>query len=242
MQSVTGPGPVTRITLHQFQGRAVAIRHSESATSLTPVTEPESASRTTLRQRLPGGNPDAGECDVPETCDADGTCPVDSFEIAGATCTDTIADCYDAKCDGSGTCDQDYVASVSGTGCGDQTFGECDFPDSCNGTGVCQPNHAETTTPCGNPDAGECDVPETCDADGTCPVDSFEIAGATCTDTIADCYDAKCDGSGTCDQDYVASVSGTGCGDQTFGECDLPDSCNGAGSASRTTLSNDSLW
>src|SRR5439155_9286070 len=101
---------------------------------------------------------------------------------------------------------------TSGTACGDPSSGQCDAPDTCNGSGVCQPNHAASGTNCG--DAGtECTNQDTCDANGACHDNGFKAAGTACgspADTQCDNPDT-CNGSGTCLANH--EPVGTHCGD-----------------------------
>ena len=76
----------------------------------------------------------AGECDVPEFCNADGTCPADGFEPSGTACgdgSDTVCDDPDT-CDGSGSCQDNH--EPTSTECRADA-GECDVPEFCNADG-----------------------------------------------------------------------------------------------------------
>src|SRR2546425_12828735 len=76
--------------------------------------------------------------------------------------------------------------------------GQCDSPDTCNGSGICQPNHVAAGTNCG--DAGtECTNQDTCDSSGACHDNGFKAAGTACGDPSSGQCDSPdtCNGSGT---------------------------------------------
>ena len=52
--------------------------------------------------------------------------------------------------------------------CGNQASSVCDFPDSCDGAGVCLANYVPASVKCRN-SGGECDVDDTCNGSGLCP-------------------------------------------------------------------------
>src|SRR5439155_175166 len=138
-------------------------------------------------------------------------------------------------------------------------IGQCDSPDTCSGTGTCQPNHVAAGTNCG--DAGtECVNQDTCDSSGACHDNGFKASGTACGDPSSGQCDSAdtCNGSGTCQPNHVAAgtncgdagtecvnqdtcdssgachdngfkTSGTACGDPSSGQCDSPDTCNGSG-------------
>jgi hypothetical protein len=79
--------------------------------------------------------PDAGDCDVAETCDGvTDQCPADGFEPGGTACgSGTDTDCDDPDtCDGGGTCEVNN--EPDGTSCDDSSV--CTGGDECTG-GVC---------------------------------------------------------------------------------------------------------
>src|SRR5207249_4519630 len=147
-----------------------------------------------------------------------------------------------------------------GTACGDQSSGACDSPDTCNGSGACQSNHASAGTNCG--DAGtECVNQDTCDASGACHDNGFKTAGTACGDHSSGACDSPdtCNGSGACQSNHAAAgancgdagtectnqdtcdangacvdngfkTAGTACGDPSSGACDAADTCNGPSS------------
>ena len=78
---------------------------------------------------------DAGACDVAETCDGGGACPVDAFESVGTACGDLGDQCINPDtCDSSGSCiDAGFVPD--GSVCSDDDPET--FDDQCN-AGVCE--------------------------------------------------------------------------------------------------------
>jgi len=54
----------------------------------------------------------------------------------------------------------DWSPRPAGVQCGDWDWGPCDEPDTCNGTGICQPNHLPDGSPCD--DELFCNGAETC--------------------------------------------------------------------------------
>src|SRR4029079_11809184 len=95
-------------------------------------------------------------------------------------------------------------------------------PDTCDGAGVCQVNHASDGINCG--DAGSpCTNQDTCLA-GACHDNGFQPAGTTCGDPSSGSCDAadSCDGSGACQSNHVAD--GTNCGDAGTA-CTNQDTC-----------------
>jgi len=119
-------------------------------------------------------------------------------------CTDTGLDCWDAGCDGAGTCVQEHVPVAASTTCDDVAdTEECANP-GCDGAGNCVADHIW------EPDSTDCtDTGEECwDAgceSGVCVQEHVPVAASTpCTDDgLDDCYDPGCDGAGSCDQQHV---------------------------------------
>lgn len=142
--------------------------------------------------------PAAGECDVTENCLGDsGVCPANSTVAAGTPCTDSnTADCFDAQCDGSGSCSPTQGIESAAH--------------------VCRPS------------TGECDPQEACDGvTGVCPNEVFASAGTACTDvTPIDCFDARCNGAGACDQQQTLESSSYVCRNAAD-ICDQVETCDG---------------
>ena len=96
---------------------------------------------------------DAGACDVAETCDGGGACPVDAFEAPGTPCEDqTNTTCNAANsCDAGGVCLDNFAdATVE---CREDE-GACDVAETCDGVGACPVDAFETPgTGCDDGDA-----------------------------------------------------------------------------------------
>src|SRR4029434_3263639 len=90
--------------------------------------------------RAPGGSASTSACDGADACDGSGTCGP-NHAADGSACGDAGTACVNQDMCASGSC-QDNGFAVSGTSCGDGSDTECDDPDSCDGTGGCQANHA----------------------------------------------------------------------------------------------------
>jgi len=139
---------------------------------------------------------------------------------------DTACDDPDSCLNGS--CVQN--AEPSGTDCDDDDLPNtvCDRPDTCDGFGTCDPNHADPLTVC-DEQPGDCWLEPRCDGGGSCQAAAPASADLACgnqTETSCDHADT-CDGAGECDSNLAAP--GVACGDDTDGECTAPDSCDGAG-------------
>lgn len=188
-----------------------------------------------------------------DTCNGAGACS-HAAGNAGATCRVDAGACDVAElCDGTNiTCPADGFENA-GTACGDPANDACTDPDTCNGLGACQVNHAGSGAPCaddGNPctvdqcdggggcvhpagnagtecraDAGQCDVAEQCDgSNSTCPNDGFEPSGTACTDGSVCTQTDQCDGSGICvGANPLDCSDGSPC---TADACDPGDGCD----------------
>ncbi len=204
---------------------------------------------------LPCGDPASTQCDNPDTCNGIGSC-LSNFEPPGLTCGDpNSSQCDNAdSCDGSGLCapnhqadgllcDDDGIECTSdacdtgqcahpprplGTACGDLRNTECDDPDTCDGTGLCQDNFVSVGAVCGNPGDTDCDNPDTCDGGGAC-ADNFEPVGFACGSVAnTDCNNPDtCDGGGVCLDNF--EITGFPCGDPSNTQCDSPDTCDAVG-------------
>ncbi len=202
------------------------------------------------------GDPTATQCNLADSCDGAGTC-LQNLVAAGTTadvlCADG-SDCTLNQCNGMGACQNPF--SPSGASCGDATAHECTAPDTCNGSGTCNVNHAAAGTPapalcadpstctfdecngmggCQNPskpDGSECrPVGGPCDeaeqcAAGVCPVDGKVIPGTECRATTD-----VCDPAEVCDGIANACPGDLKLPDGTVcripaGTCDLIEQCN----------------
>src|SRR5262249_3622922 len=139
----------------------------------------------------PCGSQGNTDCDNPDTCSG-GSCQ-DNHKPNGTTCTKDGNECTSDVC-ATGACT--HPDEPTGTACGSPSAGDCDDPDTCNGSGSCQDNHKPngttctsdgnectsdvcatgacthpdepTGTACGSPSAGDCDNPDTCNGSGSC--------------------------------------------------------------------------
>lgn len=195
---------------------------------------------------------DDGVICTSDQCDGAGTCTHPAGN-AGAQCRPDAGACDVAEtCDGTNsTCPADGFEG-SGTPCGNPINDACTDPDTCNGAGACQANHATAGTSCpddglvctadqcdgggsclhpaGNAgtecraDTGQCDVAEQCDgSSATCPADGFEASGTGCNDSSVCTQTDQCDGSGSCaGSNPLACDDGDAC---TANDCDPFNGC-----------------
>ncbi|HEY5944545.1 MAG TPA: SdrD B-like domain-containing protein, partial [Kofleriaceae bacterium] len=142
---------------------------------------------------------DAGECDVPEYCDAAGACPANGFEVFGTACgspTDTACDNPDT-CDATGDCLSNYESA--GTLCR-PLAGECDVAESCDAAGSCAPDAFQAAGTVCRASVDACDPSEECTGTAAgCPTD----VAATCTVCGWKFYDANVNGLFDPDEDGV---------------------------------------
>ncbi len=124
----------------------------------------------------------------------------------------------------------DWSPRGKGTACGSGVPDDvqCDSPDSCNGMGVCEPNHKPAGAMCGDPTDTDCDNPDTCTGLGFCQV-NLELVGFACGDPgDTDCDNPDtCDGAGVCLTNFEPVA--LACGSQADTGCDNPDTCDGVG-------------
>lgn len=127
----------------------------------------------------PCGDPENGECDRPDSCDGLGHC-LTNLEPPTTLCRFAATACdVPEYCSGTDRkCPTNAFASP-GTSCGDPTENACNHPDSCDGTGHCQPNFVANGVSCS--DNVFCNGQEIC------------ISGS-CTDQRGPCRDPQhCD-------------------------------------------------
>jgi MYXO-CTERM domain-containing protein len=163
------------------------------------------------------------ECLIYDTCDGNGVCNDNGFEVNGTPC----GDAGDSECDNPDACGDGACLprlEPSGAPCGDQGVA-CHVDDTCDGAGTCSDNGLATEgAPCGNTTATECDAADTCDAAGVCHT-NLAVSGAACGDQGIACHvDDTCDGAGAC-TDNGTLANGTACGDASDTECDNADTC-----------------
>ncbi len=127
-----------------------------------------------------------------------------------------------------------YTPKPAGTPCGDPAVTTCTAADTCDESGVCQPNHASDGTACD--DGLFCAATDACSG-GACVGSGSPCSGGEfCDDTLDDCVtcllDADCpdDGNDCTDETCVSGqcqhpsvVDGTGCDDGLF--CTTTDTC-----------------
>jgi MYXO-CTERM domain-containing protein len=160
-----------------------------------------------------------------ETCTDDGNECTDDVCASGActhpnaadgtACTADGNECTDDVC-ATGACS--HPSSSAGTACGDTANTDCSDPDTCNGSGACQPNHAPDGTACTDNGAF-------CDGDEACGGGACDSAGnpcdpdnETCDDTADECVRPPCgdgvvEGAEECDD--FNFEAGDGCTDCT---------------------------
>jgi len=152
------------------------------------------------------------------------------YARAGVTCNDlSPADCYDSRCNGTGSCVQTYTFELSDYLCRAST-GACDVAEYCSGTyGSCPPNgYASSTVEC-RPAAGVCDLAENCSGSSAdCPGDLYHPPTTECRPAAGICDAVEyCTGSS-------ADCPGDAREPATFecrpgaGECDVPEYCDGS--------------
>jgi hypothetical protein len=90
-----------------------------------------------------GSNSDT-DCDNRDTCNASGVCQT-NHEEDDTACTSDGNACTEDVCD-NGACT--HPNEPAGTNCGSGSDSDCDNPDTCNGSGVCQTNREEDGTAC----------------------------------------------------------------------------------------------
>lgn len=146
-----------------------------------------------------GSAPDL--CGDERHCSGGGACNTAAFKAAGTVCGSAMGVCYlERKCNGGAyTCPMSLPAPP-GAACGNPNAIDptCDAPDSCDGSGVCDPNHETPGTTCGSQATSDCSVPDTCDNTGACNPNNLP-AGTDCGDQGLACLnDDSCNASGVC--------------------------------------------
>ncbi|MCA1708765.1 MAG: hypothetical protein LC808_37990, partial [Actinobacteria bacterium] len=158
--------------------------------------------------------PDAGDCDVAETCAPGGVCPADQFEAAGTACgdpSDSVCDNPDS-CNATGQCQANNEPT---------TFvcrpdaGDCDVAETCAPGGVCPADIFEPAgTSCSDQNA--CTTDDKCNATGQC------VGGAppNCNDQNA-CTIDSCDPTVGCTN--APAPTATGCEGKMTGGGQMDD-------------------
>jgi cysteine-rich repeat protein len=136
-------------------------------------------------------------------------------------CGDAGTDCTKQDTCLAGLC-HDNGFKDAGTVCGDPSSGQCDNPDSCNGSGICQANHVADGMACDDGDA--CTYSDTCNSGGVC-------AGTPIPCTDDQCNTRTCNGTASC---TVTPKTGQGCDDGDA--CTYSDTCNSGGVCAGTPI------
>ncbi|NOT00328.1 MAG: hypothetical protein HOP29_06840 [Phycisphaerales bacterium] len=184
-----------------------------------------------------------------------GTTPCTDPDLA--FCNEPANECMDgctqpAQCDDGNPCTQEFC-DVSGQcsnppwppgrACGSADNTDCTDPDTCDGAGLCRPNHASDGVRC--EDGVFCTGNDTCRS-GACQPGPSPCAGTGqpfCRESVrqcasgclspSDCTDGNECTSDSCQVDGVCSFVPrpvrTACGDSTDNPCTDPDTCDGAG-------------
>ena len=164
------------------------------------------------------------QCDLPDSCDDFGSCLSNSFDD-NTPCGPPTGTCFSTASCADGTCAAGPVQLPTEAGCGDTSYTECDYPDTCDNLGACQPNHNSDGTPCGG--VSSCTTAGTCAA-GACEGATSKPSGTACgdSDPLGDCDAADtCDGSGHCQANLLAASHVCR---SAAGACDVAESCDGA--------------
>jgi hypothetical protein len=130
------------------------------------------------------GDPTAGDCNHPDTCDGAGIC-TPNLAPDGSLCGDAGTECTNQDRCLAGAC-QDNGFQPAGTACGDPSGGACDHPDACDGAGACATNHAADGTACD--DGNVCTAGTTCTTglcSGGSPVPTPPIDDSVAFDTTS---------------------------------------------------------
>lgn len=154
--------------------------------------------------------------------------------MAALAC-DTAEDCDDGDVCTTNACIENTCVFTTLDGCIDcETAEDCAdgndcTADLCNDPGGCDNPNAPQDTPCGDASDAECNLPDTCDGNGNC-IDNVKAEATLCREAAGECDVAEaCTGlDPDCPPDEFAPA-GSACGDPADGDCDNPDSCDGAG-------------
>ena len=171
---------------------------------------------------------DGEQCDDGNLAEGD-SCHADCTiaDLCGNGLVDAGEQCDDGNLLDGDCCAATCQFETAGSGCGSGSNTECDKPDTCDGSGICQSNFEASSVDCG--DAGtECTNQDKCDGNGSCTDNGFVLAATPCRnglDTECDHPDT-CDGLGTCQTNFAPSTAN--CGDAGT-ECVNQDKCDGSG-------------
>lgn len=202
---------------------------------------------------------DGNVCNGNETCNGAGVCQPGTPLNNGSDCSAqmtcfTTATCQDGVCSGA-------IPLPPGTNCGNAPT-VCSSQDTCDGAGVCQPNHLGNGTPCtndGNPctsdfcQIGFC-VHPAAPAGTTCATDNNVCtndvcSGTTCSHPPVTAQTACATDNNVCTNDVCAGgvcthpavTSPTACSDSNA--CTTNDMCSGSNCAGGPALQcNDGMF
>src|SRR5205809_813734 len=152
------------------------------------------------------------------------SCPADTVQAAGTSCTDDGNACTPDVCNGtSATCT--HAAGNAGTVCR-AAAGECDVADTCTGTSATCP--ADAKQPAGTActaDTNPCTLDQCDGSTNTCTHPAGN-AGTVCRAAVNECDLAEsCTGTSTTCPANVDKAGGTACRDDG-NDCNT-DTCNG---------------
>jgi hypothetical protein len=168
----------------------------------------------------------SGVCDAFDTCDGAGNC-IDEIKVQNTTCRDASGDCFmEAKCDGVSKYCPDNLPKLINSACGNFNDSECTAADTCDGLGVCLPNHIGDGDPCGL-EEDDCTFASKCEG-GECVFGGYKPADTPCglydPNNLCDAQD-YCDGSGQCVPQV--KIEGTICRSAGSNACDVDEVCDG---------------
>jgi hypothetical protein len=176
----------------------------------------------------------ANQCAEGEICDS-----------ASDTCVSTCAGCVIEE-----TCIADNVVDVRnpcvacipglsrtayspvvGKSCGSGP-GTCSGQDTCDASGLCQPNHDAAGVPCGNNASNACDQPDTCNGNGFCQQRLIDN-GIACNDGLFCSVGDECQGGSCVSTGLRNCGAGRTCNEPTdecrCSGCDIGGACVGNG-------------
>jgi hypothetical protein len=167
---------------------------------------------------------EAGDCDVTDYCDGTGrNCPNDELKQAGTPCNDDSNPCTLDQCDGNSVVCQ-HPAGNAGTECR-PAFGDCDAPESCDGSSPDCPSDTKISPCCGDfncegsEDENNCPIDCTLCGNGICGPDEQQNEGSCPEDC---CGNDICSGF---EDETVCPEDCTVCGNEICGQFEDENSC-----------------
>ena len=168
--------------------------------------------------------PEAGVCDVQETCSgSSGACPADGKSTAECRASGGVCDLAE-NCDGlNNDCPADAKSSAQCRASG----GVCDLAENCDGLNNDCPADAKSTGLC-RASGGVCDLAENCDGlNNDCPADAKSTGLCRASGGVCDLAE-NCDGS---NNDCPADAKSTVQCRASAGVCDSAENCDGVNNA-----------